>query len=197
MKLSAFLESSKYARKIFGKKELDIIGKQLEGRNLTQSEKNRLSRDIRPKFEFIKDAGRFEEEFKLKKNQDNKNLIERVVGTMLKDALGSEIKAILLFGSFADGTAHRGSDIDVCAVFEKELSLKEATKFRIRISGNFSKKADIQVFNLLPSKVKRSIARNHKVLYKKEGYDNLNFSIRYLKDNDYFMRMSRIFGAGA
>jgi hypothetical protein len=37
------------ARKIFGAKELKIIEKQLFGVRLTQSEKNRLSRDIRRK----------------------------------------------------------------------------------------------------------------------------------------------------
>ena len=51
-----FLKSNENARKIFGERELKIIEKQLLGVNLTQSEKNRLSRDIRLKFNFIKET---------------------------------------------------------------------------------------------------------------------------------------------
>ena len=61
------LLKNKDARKIFGKRELKIIEKQLQGISLTQSEKNRLSRDIRKKFEFISKVSGFKEEFKLKK----------------------------------------------------------------------------------------------------------------------------------
>ena len=56
---------NKNTRKIFGKRELKIIEKQIFGINLTQSEKNRLSRDIRKKFEFIEQVARFSAQFKL------------------------------------------------------------------------------------------------------------------------------------
>ena len=52
--LLQFLRENKNARKIFGERELKIIEKQLIGVDLTQSEKNRLSRDVREKFKFIK-----------------------------------------------------------------------------------------------------------------------------------------------
>jgi len=185
------------ARKIFGKKELGIIFKQLEGVPLTQSEKNRLSRDIKPKLEFIKEIAIFKDEFKLEKNQDNKRIIEKAVAIILNDELSSNIKAILLFGSFADNSFTGRSDIDICVVFRTDISLKQATEFRIRISGNLSEKVDVQVFNILPQKIKREIARSHKLLYKSKDYDNINFSIKYLKDEDYFIRMSKIFEAAA
>ena len=63
--------------------------------------------------------------------------------------------------------------------------------------GELPEKADVQVFNILPQKIKREIARNHKVLYKKDDYNNINFSIKYLKDEDYFIRMNKIFGVEA
>ena len=53
MSLLKFLKENENVRKVFGKRELKIIEKQLLGVNLTQSEKNRLSRDIRKKFEFV------------------------------------------------------------------------------------------------------------------------------------------------
>ena len=55
MNFKNLLKNSKNVRKIFGKKEIEIILKQLEGITLTQSEKNRLSRDIRPKLKVIKE----------------------------------------------------------------------------------------------------------------------------------------------
>src|SRR3989338_2307212 len=129
--LSEFLRQNKNARRIFGKKELEIILKQLEGLPLKQSEKNMLSRDIKPKLEFIKDIAEFKDEFKLEKNQNNKRLIERAVETILNDGIGNEIKAVLLFGSFADDSFTPSSDIDICAVFKKDLDLRTATEFRI------------------------------------------------------------------
>ena len=170
---------------------------QLDGLQLKQSEKNRLSRDIKPKLEFIKEIAEFRDEFKLEKNQDNKKLIEKAVDIILKDELRENIMAVLLFGSFADNTFTKSSDIDICVVFKGDISLKKATEFRIRVSGQLPNKVDVQVFNILPQKIKRDISRNHKVLYKDNEYDNIDFSIRYLKDDDYFIRMNKIFGVEA
>lgn len=194
LSLKEFLKSNKNARKIFGNKELEIVFKQLDGITLTQSEKNRLSRDIRPKLEFIKQISNFKGEFKLKKKQEIKKKIEKAVNVILNDELKNNIKAILLFGSFADNSFTKRSDIDICVVFRK-INLKDATEFRIRVSGELPEKVDVQVFNILPQKVKKDIARNHKVLYKDKDYDNINFSIKYLKDDDFFIRMNKIFGA--
>lgn len=191
--LKKILEA-KDARKIFGKKELEIISKQLDGLLLTQSEKNRLSRDIKPKLRFIEELSEFKDEFKLEKNQNNKRLIQKALELILNHRLKDNIKSILLFGSFADNTFIWRSDIDICVVFKKKLPLKDSTKFRLEVSRDLPEKVDIQVFDTLPQKIKRSIARNHKVLYKTQDYDNLDFTIRYLKDEDYFIRMKRIFG---
>lgn len=196
LNLKEFLISNNNARKIFGKKEIGIILKQLDGVTLTQSEKNRLSRDIKPKFEFIKESSKFGDEFELKKDADSLRLIDKAVQLILHDELRDRIKAILLFGSHARGIVTKRSDIDIAVVFA-DISSEEAAKFRIRISGEFPEKADVQVFNVLPQKIKREIARNHKVLYKSNDYDNINFSIRYMKDEDYFIRMNKIFGVEA
>lgn len=194
MRLKNFLKSNIKAREIFGEKEIEIIIKQLDGAPLTQSERNRLSRDIKPKLEVIKEISEFKEEFKLEKNQDNKKIIENAMSVILNDKLKKDIKAILLFGSFADNTFTRRSDIDISVLFKKNISLEEATRFRIRIAGQVLDKVDIHVFNVLPQKIKRSIARNHKVLYKDKTYDNVEFSISYLKDEDYFIRLNKTLG---
>jgi len=192
-RLREFLRSNRNARKIFGKKEIEIILKQLDGISLSQSEKNRLSRDIRPKLMLIKEISKFDDEFELKKDADNLKIVDKAVQLILQDGLKDRIKAILLFGSHVRGIVTKRSDIDICVIFDK-ISKEEANKFRIRILGNFSLKMDIQVFNILPQKIKRDIARNHKILYKNEDFDNTSFTIQYLKDDDYFLRMKRIMG---
>jgi len=197
LKLKNFLKTDKNARKVFGKREIEIIIKQLEGQNLTQSERNVISRNIKPKLSFIKEASKFKDEFKLEKNQDNKMLIEKAKGVILNHRSKDNIGSILLFGSFADKTFTKRSDIDICVLFKKDISLDDAAKFRIDILGELPDNIDIQVFNILPQKIKKSIALNHKVLYKSPYYDNIDFSVKYLKDDDYFIRMSKIFGADA
>ncbi|MBI2523224.1 nucleotidyltransferase domain-containing protein [Candidatus Woesearchaeota archaeon] len=191
LRLKEFLKDNINARKIFGKKEIGIILKQLDGVTLTQSEKNRLSRDIKPKFEFIKEASKFEDEFELKKDADSLRLIDKAVQLILHDELKNRIRAILLFGSHATGIVTKRSDIDICAVFT-DISLREATKFRIRIMGELPEKVDVHVFNILPQKIKRSIAINHKILYKSSNFDNMSFTIRHIKDEDYFFRLNKI-----
>ena len=194
--LKNFLKNNKEARRIFGEKEIKIILKQLDGITLTQSEKNRLSRDIRPKLKVIKDLSEFSDEFELKKDQESKKQIAKAVDLILKDNLKDRVRSILLFGSHAKGKVNVRSDIDICVVFDS-IDRNESFDFRIRVMGNFDSKMDIQVFNVLPQKIKRSIARDHKVLYQRNDFDNINFSIRYLKDEDYFIRMKRIFGESA
>ncbi len=178
LNLYRFLKESEEARKIFGKRELEIISKQSEGLNLTQSEKNRLSRDIRPKLKFIEECSRFHKEFELKKNQANKDIINETLEVLINDELAKDFKKILLFGSFVDNTFTKRSDIDIGVVFKRDISLKEATKFRIRISGQVKDKVDIQVFNTLPEKIKDSIAKNHRVLFEEKDFKRSKYKFR-------------------
>lgn len=185
---------SEEARSIFGKKEQEIIKKQLNGEKLSQAQRNVLSRSIRKKLEFISKISDFKDEFELKNNSDNIKKIEKTVNIILSDELEKNVRAILLFGSFADKTNIWRSDIDICVVLNKEISVRDATLFRLRVLREISEKIDFQVFNILPLKIKKSIALNHKVLFKKKGFEDLDFSIKYLKEQDYFIRMERIFG---
>jgi predicted nucleotidyltransferase len=165
MALLEFLKKSKEARKVFGKRELEIIEKQLKGINLTQSEKNRLSRDIRQKLDFIAKIARFENEFKLKKSAKVKELIEEAKETILKDEHFQRIKKIILFGSTVENQRTHRSDIDIAVEFD-EISSKDAAKFRIKTF--FNENVDIQVYNILPDKIKKEIDEKGKVIWKKE-----------------------------
>ncbi|MEK6900868.1 MAG: nucleotidyltransferase domain-containing protein [Nanoarchaeota archaeon] len=164
MALLKLLQTNPGARKIFGKRELKIIEKQLWGINLTQSEKNRLSRDIRKKLEFMKEIARCSDDFSLKKGQHIKKIIEETKRLILQDQLFSKIQRIILFGSTVDNTRTFRSDIDIAVEFS-EIDLKEATRFRIRISSSAQDDVDIQVFNILPEKIKKEIHLTGRVLY--------------------------------
>jgi len=164
MNLLDFLKSDENARKIFGERELKIIGKQLYGINLTQSEKNRLSRDIRKKFEFIRAASKFSEEFELKKGEIIKKIIEEAKKAILDDIFFKKVRKIVLYGSAIKKELTFRSDIDISVEFS-EISLKEATLFRKRMLGMADERVDIQVYNSLPKKIKQEIDKG-KILYR-------------------------------
>jgi predicted nucleotidyltransferase len=164
MGLLRLLQENKDARRIFGKRELKIIEKQMLGVNLTQSEKNRLSRDIRKKFDFIAEAAGFKSEFGLKKGAEIKGLIEAAKEDILADQLNRHIEKIILYGSAAENKLGLQSDIDIAVKFDT-ISISEATLFRKRTLGKVNKKMDIQVYNHLPDKVRKEIDTKGKILY--------------------------------
>ena len=153
-------------RKIFGKQELKIIEKQLMGVSLKASERTRLSRDIRKKFEAIKELSGCVSEFQLKKGADIKYLISDAKEVILKSKYFPRIKKIVLFGSAAENQLSLRSDIDLAVEFDK-IDVKEATRFRLDILSKVSERADIQVYNILPDKIKKEIDEKGRVLYKK------------------------------
>jgi predicted nucleotidyltransferase len=168
MEFKVFIKRNPLARKIFGKREIVIIGKQMSGVGLTQSEKNRLSRDIRPKLKFIKEAAMFSEDFDLKKGSENKKIIKETVELIKNDIISNKVEEIWLFGSIIKNEMTTRSDIDIVVLFN-DIDLKESTKFRIRIGRQIDKKVDVQVFSKLKREIKESILKSHKVLYKRDG----------------------------
>ena len=173
-----FLINDSGARKVFGEKEIGIMLNQIEGKTLSQSEKNRLSRDIRPKLKFIGECSAFVEFFRLEKNIANKLIIDDSTRKILNDSLSAKISSILLFGSFADGTFNKNSDIDIAVVFEEGVPYKEASLFRKRLMADLNGKVDLQVFEQMPLKIKKGIAKNHKILFKSKSFDNTNFIMK-------------------
>ena|SRR3989338_6912996 len=166
MGMLKFLKESQDARKIFGRGELKIIEKQMLGVSLSQSEKNRLSRDVRRKLEFIRKIAGFEREFKIKKGSEIKKMLEETKEIIMADALIKKIKRVVLFGSAAEGMLTLSSDIDIAVEFDR-ITLADATLFRKRISGKVNSKMDVQVYNILPNKVRREINSKGKVLYQR------------------------------
>jgi len=166
MALKTYLEKNKEARLLFGKGELEIIQKHLIGVPLTPSEQTRLSRDIRKKFKVISELSKYKEEFSLKKSQEIKRIIEETKEEIIKE-VGSNLKEVLLFGSYARGDVSKKSDIDLAIVLKK-TDLKTSTRLRATLSGGIDSKVDIQIYNNLPTKIKKEIDKDKKVIYKNE-----------------------------
>jgi len=166
MGLLRLLKEDKNSRKVFGKRELKIIEKQLLGVNLTQSEKNRLSRDIRKKFEFINAAARFNEEFRIKKGTEIEKLTIEAKEIIMNDPLFKNITMIILYGSAAENKLTLQSDIDLAVKFDK-ISLGDATLFRKRILGKVNNRIDVQVYNHLPEKIRKEIEIKGRAIYEK------------------------------
>jgi len=165
MGLLELVKHDKEMRRIFGERELKIIEKQLMGVNLSASERTRLSRDIRPKFEIIKKMSSFKQEFDLKKAQEIKFLIEEAKEIILESDYKKSIKKIFLFGSYVDNQLRFESDIDIAVEFFK-IELKEASKIKFELQGKVNKKVQINIFNTLPDKIKTEILNKGKVIYK-------------------------------
>lgn len=167
------LKSDPDVRKLFGERELVIIEKQLLGVPLTQSEKNRLSRDIRRKLKAVSALARFEHEFSLKKASEIKRWTDEALELILKSRFSPRIKRIFLFGSAVENRLSFRSDIDICAEFGK-ISKKEAGEFRREILGSVNQRIDVQVFNALPSKIQKEILGKGKVLHER-AHSRQNF----------------------
>ena len=165
MGLLQLVKTKPELRKLFGKRELKIIEKQLLGVRLTQSEKNRLSRDIRKKLQVVKELAKYEGEFELKKSDENKKLIANVKRLVLEDELANNVKRIITFGSSIEKENTLLSDLDIAVEFDK-IDEKEAVMFRLRIARSTPDRLDIQVYNVLPDKIKKQIDEKGKVIYK-------------------------------
>ena len=176
MSLIRFLKENENARKIFGKRELKIIEKQLLGINLTQSEKNRLSRDIRKKFQFIKEISGRTYDFDLKKGSLIKEKIQNAIEVIKKSKDFPKIKKIILFGSTAENQRSFRSDIDIAVEFD-EITSREAALFRIKTSGKLSDDIDIRVYNILPDKIKKEIDEKSKILWQRYSERHKSFPI--------------------
>lgn len=171
MTLFEFIKDESLARKVFGKAEIEIIKKQLLGINLNQSEKNRLSRDIRPKFEFIKRCSVFKEEFNIKKGGEIYKQLAILRDKMLLDKEGKKIKRIFIFGSFAENKMTSESDIDISVEFTK-INIKEASLFKKRILAEKKEIFDLSIFNNLPENIKEEVKRNGEIFFKDKRKNN-------------------------
>ena len=88
--------------------------------------------------------------------------------TSYKTARDSNIKKIILFGSTTEKSRTLLSDIDIVIEF-KRITEKEATRFRLEMMRKLHKRVDLQVYNILPDKIKKRIDAYGKTIYQREN----------------------------
>lgn len=160
------IKSEPAIRKLFGARELVIIEKQVLGVSLTQSEKNRLSRDIRPKFKAIAALAGFAKEEYLKKGSQLHEWVSEAKNLILNARFGSRVKKIWVFGSTLENKRALRSDVDVAVELDKADS-KDAAAFRKEVSALVSSRLDVSVFNELPPKIQKEILQNGMVVFER------------------------------
>lgn len=168
MSIINIIDNKNELRKIFGKRELIILKKQLLGVPLTSSEKTRLSRDIKSKLRAIKEISKFSNEFELKKGSEIKRIIEESKEIILDTKMFMHIEKIFLFGSAAENKLTLNSDIDIAVEF-KGISKEGFNKFRRDIAGKVNDRVDVKVYNVLPKKIKDEILSKGRSLYEKKN----------------------------
>lgn len=164
MGLLELVKNNREMRRIFGEQELKIIEKQLMGVELSPSEKTRLSRDIRPKFSIIEELSPYTKEFKVKKAQEIKFLIEETKEIILEQRY-KNLKRIFVFGSYTENKLRFASDIDIAIEFY-ETDLKKDSKIKFELQGKVNKKIQISIFNTLPEKIQNEILNKGKIIYQ-------------------------------
>lgn len=165
MSLLTIIRQKPELRKIFGERELEIIEKQLLGIRLTPSERTRLSRDIRKKFIAINLLANYSLD-ELKKGVEIKRKIEAIKSEILKSKYFPQIKKIILYGSTVSGIRTFRSDIDIAVELDK-IDKDGAAEFVIEFAQD--QKVQVEVYNILPEKIKKEVDEKGKVLYERQN----------------------------
>lgn len=163
MTLFKLISNNKDVKLIFGIGEIRIIRKQLLGVKLSQSEKNRLSRSIRPKLKFVRECSLYKDEFQVKKGGESLKQISILKDKILLDKKCNDVVKIFIFGSFVENRMSMDSDVDISVEFNN-ITEKEASLFKQRMSPPHL--LDLSVFNFLSEKMKKEVICNGKIIFK-------------------------------
>ena len=74
------------------------------------------------------------------------------------------VNAVILFASYAKGRIKPLSDIDICVIAEKNMSIEQ----RVTITGLSSDKLDISIFWDLPLAIQFRVFKEGKVLFNRD-----------------------------
>ena len=151
---------------IFTKKELEVIGRKMKNKELSQVDSNYLTRSIRPK---LREMASIDAKFLLNKieyNQKIKSIEEKikkaVIGTI------KEVQAIIIYGSAIQTNYKEYSDIDILIVTKNKIApIKEKYKKIIETKKKLLKhliKADIELYD--QKTVEKSYPHSPSLIYQ-------------------------------
>ncbi len=119
---------------------------------------------------------------------------EEVIARVRKDleSLFDEVFAVMLYGSWASGEEHVGSDIDICLVApdsKDKIALQRKAFALIR-----DEKYDVRIFELLPLFLKAEVMEKGVVVYSRDVYELYEYFYFYRKlwdEQKHRQRLSR------
>ncbi len=88
--------------------------------------------------------------------------IKKIIHKIKKE---KNIKAVYLFGSYAKGRAKPYSDIDICIITDKKLTLENKASF---VSDHISEKIDMPMFWDLPISIRFRVFKEGRLLLCKD-----------------------------
>jgi len=115
--------------------------------------------------------------------------IQKLTDTLKKHNF---IQTALLFGSYAKGTTHSMSDIDIAIETSRELNLLELGSIVSEIETLYNQKVDLVILNDLYKKrplLAYNIYQNHKLLFTKDINGYISFKTNALH---YYMDFQNI-----
>jgi uncharacterized protein len=95
------------------------------------------------------------------------------------------LKMIVIFGSFANGTEKKDSDIDIGVKIRKKLIYKDEIALMRELSDIFKQDADMSIINYANPLLLNQMAKNSVLVYGKEN-DYRDFKLyAFHRYNDY------------
>ena len=110
--------------------------------------------------------------------------IQRALSKIKKLEDFQKVKFIILYGSGANHTMRRTSDIDLCIYYDGPSD--EASKFRVKVlSELFDDIYDVHIFNQLPLYIQKEVLKG-RVLYSSDQQFLYDVAARVIKKFDDF-----------
>ncbi len=103
------------------------------------------------------------------------------------------LELVLLFGSFANGKAHKNSDLDIAVLGEKNISFEEYLDLTGELSKIFHKNIDLAVLNEANPLLLFQVSKDSILLHGSPG-DFMEFKLyAFHRYNDYepYFKMER------
>lgn len=92
-----------------------------------------------------------------------------------------EIVAVYLFGSFAKGTEHSQSDVDIGLILDKELDFSEESKLEAELSNKLGRKADLRILNNQDNRFVYNVLRKGELLFTQKQDKKHTFEQKVLR----------------
>ncbi|MBI2136798.1 nucleotidyltransferase domain-containing protein [Candidatus Woesearchaeota archaeon] len=164
---------------ILSNKEIEVVVKRLSNKHLTQTESNYMSRSIKPKLKAAKIAANSGIlpllDYRRKKHERQENILKRkIIDAIRKDITLTDVKAIIIFGSYVRNCHAAYRDIDIMIVLNRRLwkTAWERNEIKKRIENECEIPIDVQLidYNALKrafsySPLFQTELENHRTIY--------------------------------